>query len=446
MHSEKVDVDFILKPSWIIPVVPANKILSDHSIAIKNAKIISVHSSAENDKKFNCPLVITLNNEAVIPGFVNSHTHAAMTLLRGFADDIPLMEWLTRHIWPTEEKFISRQFVYDGSLLACAEMLRSGTTCFNDMYFFPGETGKAAIELGIRACLGITVIEFPTNYASDPQDYLRKGLETRDKMRGEELIKFTLAPHSPYTVKDDTFKKIVMLSDQLQIPIHTHLHETSLELEESRKNYGKRPVARFEELGILGPSFIGAHAVHLDQIEMALLGQQGCSLAHCPASNLKLASGVAQIGQWLQHKINVGIGTDGAASNNSLDMIAEMKLASLLAKGTAMDPEVIPAHKAIEMATLGGAKAVGLEESIGSIEVGKMADLISIDLGQIETQPMYDVASEIVYASGRDKVSNAWVNGVRVLNERKLTKISEESVYKKALLWRNKIGIEGKNA
>ncbi len=446
MHSEKVDVDFILKPSWIIPVVPANKILSDHSIAIKNAKIISVHPSAENDKKFNCPLVITLNNEAVIPGFVNSHTHAAMTLLRGFADDIPLMEWLTRHIWPTEEKFISRQFVYDGSLLACAEMLRSGTTCFNDMYFFPGETGKAAIELGIRACLGITVIEFPTNYASDPQDYLRKGLETRDKMRGEELIKFTLAPHSPYTVKDDTFKKIVMLSDQLQIPIHTHLHETSLELEESRKNYGKRPVARFEELGILGPSFIGAHAVHLDQIEMALLGQQGCSLAHCPASNLKLASGVAQIGQWLQHKINVGIGTDGAASNNSLDMIAEMKLASLLAKGTAKDPEVVPAHKAIEMATLGGAKAVGLEESIGSIEVGKMADLISIDLGQIETQPMYDVASEIVYASGRDKVSNAWVNGVRVLNERKLTKISEESVYKKALLWRNKIGIEGKNA
>jgi len=307
------------------------------------------------------------------------------------------------------------------------------------MYFFPEQTGKAAINLGMRAVLGITVIEFPTNYASDPQDYLTKGLATRDELESEELIKFAMAPHSPYTVSDKTFKKISVLANQLQIPIHMHLHETKREIDESVKQHGQRPLNRLNQLGLLSPSFIGVHSVHLNDFEIALLAREGCSVVHCPSSNLKLASGFSPIGKLIRNNVNIAIGTDGAASNNKLDMISEMRLSAILAKAVDDNAETLPAHMALKMATLGGAKSLAIDHLTGSIEVNKLADLTAINLSEVETHPHFDIASLIVYSAGRENVTNVWVNGNRVVNNKQVTGISNESIIQKNLYWKNKI-------
>jgi 5-methylthioadenosine/S-adenosylhomocysteine deaminase len=375
----------------------------------------------------------------LIPGLINLHTHAAMTLMRGLADDLKLMSWLTNHIWPAESKHVSAQFVRDGTLQACAEMLRGGVTCFNDMYFFPEMSGQAALEAGMRAALGIVVIEFPTNYATDPQDYLRKGLAMRDELKQEHLLSFCMAPHAPYTVSDKTFQNILMLSEQLQIPINTHLHETRDEIKESLSKFGMRPMARLDKLGVLGANFLAVHAVHLEDSEIALLAQAGCSVAHCPSSNLKLASGIAPVDKMLAAGINVGIGTDGAASNNRLDVFGEMRLAALLAKAASDNAEAIPAHTALRMATLNAAQALGLERSMGSIEPGKSADLCAVNLDSLETAPCYDPASHLVYAAGREHVSDVWVAGRQVVGSGSLLLMDEQRIRNKAAEWKSRI-------
>jgi len=318
-------------------------------------------------------------------------------------------------------------------------MLRGGVTCFNDMYFYPEMAGRAALDSGIRAVLGLVLIEFPTAYASDAQDYLRKGLAMRDELKSEPMLSFCMAPHAPYTVSDRSFEQILTLSEQLQIPINTHLHETNAEIRQSETKSGMRPIARLEKLGLLGPGFIAVHAVHLDPAEIALLAGLGASVAHCPSSNLKLASGIAPVGAMLAAGMNVGIGTDGAASNNRLDMLAEMRLAALLAKAANNDAETLPAHVALRMATLNAAKALGLEQKIGSIETGKCADLCAVNLASIELSPCYDPASHLVYAAGREHVSHVWVGGKLLVEEGRLLQVDQMAVARKAIEWQSRI-------
>lgn len=432
-------VETLIEARWIVPVEPANIVLADHSIAVDGGRIVAILPTEEARQRFVARRYHRLTDHVLIPGLVNLHTHAAMTLLRGYADDLPLMEWLKGHIWPVENRHISPDFVRDGARIACAEMLRGGTTCFNDMYFFPEAVAEAALDAGVRAAIGLIVIDFPTAYAGDPDDYLNKGFALRDRLRDEPLLSFTLAPHAPYTVGDKTLEKIATFASQLDLSVHVHLHETADEICQSLTRYNLRPLARLHSLGLTGPNLIAVHAVHLTPDEQILLAQQGCHVAHCPSSNLKLASGFAPIAKLAGHGVNIGIGSDGAASNNKLDMFSEMRLAALLAKGVASDAAALPAHAALQMATCNGARALGLDDKIGSLAPGKLADMVAVDLSGIETQPCFDPISVLVYAAGREQVSHVWVGGELRLDSRRLTTLDERELKLAANVWQSRL-------
>jgi 5-methylthioadenosine/S-adenosylhomocysteine deaminase len=411
-------LDLLLCPRWVIPVEPAGTVLEGHCVALRDGLIEALLPRAQAEARFPGYRKVELAEHALIPGLVNAHTHAAMTLMRGMADDLPLMRWLEGHIWPAEMKHVSPQFVKDGTLIACAEMLRGGITCFNDMYFFPEAALEAALEAGLRASIGMIVFDFPSAYGSDPDDYLAKGLALRDRYREHPLASFCLAPHAPYTVSDATFRKVVVLAAEVDVPVHIHLHETEDEIARSLAEHGVRPAERLQRLGLLGPNLIAVHAVHLDDPEIALLARHGASVVHCPSSNLKLASGFSPVAKLAAAGVNVALGTDGAASNNRLDLFAEMRLGALLAKAVARDAEVMPAHAALAAATLGGARALGLAERIGSIVPGKAADLTAVRLAgedAVGLLPCYDPLSHLVYAAGREHVSDVWVAGKQLL-------------------------------
>ena len=430
-------IDLLIEARWIIPVDPANKVLENHAVAVNKGRIVAILQQSEIFQHFSPREIKPLPHHILIPGLVNLHTHAAMTLLRGLADDLPLMEWLQDHIWPAEAKHVSEAFVHDGSLLACAEMLRGGTTCFNDMYFYPRATAKAALTLGMRAAIGLITLDFPTAYASDADDYFAKGMAVRDEYIDQALLSFCLAPHAPYTVNDRNFIKALTFAEQCDLPLHLHLHETTSELQDSLQQFGVRPLERLRRLGLLSPGLIAAHGVHLNAEEIALLAQHGCSIAHCPSSNLKLASGIAPITALVEKGVNVGLGTDGAASNNRLDMFHEMRLAALLAKGFSGKAQAIGAHQALHMATLGGAKALGLDSEIGSISVGKSADLCALNINDIALSPCYDPASLLVYSAGREFVSDVWVAGKNRVADGQLLGVHEIELIHLASLWQN---------
>jgi len=380
-----------------------------------------------------------LPGHALIPGLINLHTHAAMALMRGIADDRALMDWLQNHIWPVETRLVSADFVRDGTLLACAEMLRGGITCFNDMYFYPESAARAALSAGMRAALGIIVIEMPSAYATDAQDYLSKGLAMRDDLKAEPLLSFCVAPHAPYTVSDKTFERIAILQGELELPLHIHVHETREEIEQSLARHGVRPLARLQGLGLVDANLLAVHAIQLTEQEAGLLAEKGCHVAHCPSSNLKLASGIAMPARLLESGVNVGLGTDGAASNNRLDIFAEMRLAALLAKGAGGDPTVLPAHTVLEMATLRAARALGMEDRIGTLTRGKFADMTAVDLSAPELSPCYDPLSHLVYAAGREHVTHVWVNGDMVVKEGRLTRLDTRELTTKTAYWKEKI-------
>lgn len=409
--SSPTEIDQLIDARWIAPVEPENRLLENHSLAIHQGRILALLPSAEAHQRFAPREHYTLADHLLLPGLINLHTHAAMALLRGYADDMPLMRWLNERIWPAEKRLVAPGFVHDGTLLACWEMLRGGITCFNDMYFFPREAARAALTAGMRAALGITVFEFPSAYGSDADDYLAKGLETRDALADEPLLSFCLAPHAPYTVSDKTFERIAVLAGELDLPIHIHIHETQDEIATSLENHGVRPLERLQRLGLLGPQLIAVHAVHLLEAEIELLAEQGCHVAHCPTSNMKLASGLAPVGALLAKGVGVGLGTDGAASNNRLDVLQEMRHAALLAKLGSGDAACLPAHQALRMATLEGARALGLDDEIGSLRPGKAADLCALRLSDWELQPCFDPVSHLVYVAGREQVSHVWVAG-----------------------------------
>ena len=421
----------------MVPVEPAGAVLEHHAIALRDGTIEAVLPAAAAADRFPDYETLDLPDHALIPGLVNAHTHAAMSLMRGLADDLPLMRWLQEHVWPAEARHVSPQFVRDGALLACAEMIRGGITCFNDMYFFPEATLEAALSVGIRSAQGIIVIDFPSAYASDAADYLRKGLALRDRYRDEPLASFCLAPHAPYTVSDATFGQVATLAAELDVPVHLHLHESRDEIDRSVAEHGVRPLERIGRLGLVGPGLIAVHAVHLLEAEIDLLARHGCSVAHCPSSNLKLASGFAPIEKLRGKGVNVALGTDGAVSNNRLDLFQEMRTAALLAKAVAGDAQALPANAALHAATLAGARALGIDAVAGSIVPGKSADLVAVDLSAPELSPCYDVVSHLVYAAGRENVSHVWVRGKALLHERNLLNSAFSGLENRAELWQN---------
>ncbi|WP_153133151.1 TRZ/ATZ family hydrolase [Dechloromonas hortensis] len=433
-------IDLLIEARWIAAVDP-DVVLKNHAVAIRDGRILAVLPGSEARQRYLPDQHVTLEEHVLIPGLVNLHTHAAMSLMRGIADDLPLHDWLQKRIWPAEAAHVSSQFVYDGTRLACAEMLKGGITCFNDMYFFPEAAAAAASEYGMRATLGITTLEFPTTYASDADDYLNKGLAVREKLLNQPLINFCLAPHAPYTVSDSTFERVLTLSEQMNLPIHCHIHETRQEVDDSQRQNGQPPLARLHQLGLLGPGFIGVHAVHLSEDELQLLAETGSSIAHCPTSNLKLASGFAPVARMRQLGINVGLGTDGAASNNRLDLFGEMRLAALLAKGSTGDASALPANEALRMATLNGAIALGLGDEIGSITPGKAADLCAVSLADIESKPCFDPVSHLVHVAGRECVTHVWVAGKCCVDHKTLRPADQNDLESTVALWQNRLEV-----
>jgi 5-methylthioadenosine/S-adenosylhomocysteine deaminase len=433
----------IVSARWIAPVEPAATLLHDHAVVVRDGRIEALLPTDEALQRHPSVPHTRLAQHLLIPGLVNLHCHAAMTLLRGAGDDLPLERWLSERIWPLEGKLVSEAFVHDGAVLACREMLCGGTTTFNDMYFFPEATAQAALEIGIRAVVGIVVLDFPTPYGSGPDDYLRKGLALRDAMRHEPTIGFALAPHAPYTVSDGPLREVAKLAAELQLPIHTHVHETAAEVAESIARHGLRPLQRLAGLGLVGPELVAVHAVHLDEGDLRLLADNHASVAHCPHSNLKLGSGIAPTARMQALGIEVGIGTDGAASNNRLDVLSEARTAALLAKGTSGDAATWDAHRTLEAATLAGARALGMDDSIGSLAPGKQADMVAVDLSDADVAPAFDPVSQLIYAAGREQVSHVWVAGKLVAQKRQLLAPRAEAhfgdVVARTRVWHNRL-------
>ena len=428
--------DLLVEAGHVVPVEPHGVVLEDHAVAVRGGAIVAVLPRAEARARFAPAEVVSRPDGVLLPGFVNAHTHNPMTLMRGIADDLPLKVWLQQHIWPIEAAVMAPDFIADGITLAIAEMLRGGTTCCNENYFFPDVQAAVYKRHGFRARVGLPVIDFPTAWASGDDEYFDKAGTVHDQWRGDPLIAMAFAPHAPYTVNDANFERIRMLADQLDVPVHLHLHETAQEVEQSIKEHGQRPLARLDRLGLVNDRLIAVHMTQLTESEIHLCAERGVSVVHCPESNLKLASGFCPACALERAGVNLAIGTDGCASNNDLDMVGETRTAALLAKAVAQDAAGFDAFTALRAATLGGAKAMGFDHLVGSLEPGKQADMACIDLADLETQPLHHVVSQLVYAAGRHQVTDVWIAGVAKLRDRELADIDPAAVVANARQWR----------
>jgi 5-methylthioadenosine/S-adenosylhomocysteine deaminase len=432
-------IDHLIHAKWIITCENTNRVLENHAIAMAREKIVAILPSEKAKQQYQPLRESHYHTHAILPGLINSHTHLAMSLFRGLADDLDLMDWLNHYIWPAEGKWVSHEFVYDGSLLAMAEMIRCGTTCFNDMYFFLDATAQAAQQAGVRAHIGMTIIDVPTAWAKTPEEYFRKAIDFYQEYKDSQSIVPTLAPHSTYTVSRENLEKIKQLAADYNLKINIHLQEAPSEMAHSMEKYQKRPLERLQEIGLVSPDLIAIHMTQINDTDLEILQQSRPNIVHCPESNMKLASGMCPVETLTKLGINVAIGTDGAASNNDLDMFGEMRSAAFLGKVAANDPKAISAEKALKMATLQGAKALGIDHVTGSLEPGKDADFIAIDLEQLETQPIYHPISQIVYAASRHQVTDVWVRGKQLLKARQLLTIDEHDLTKKACAWSKRI-------
>jgi 5-methylthioadenosine/S-adenosylhomocysteine deaminase len=419
--------------------VPSNTILNHHAVVIENGSIVDILATDAALEKYPSAEHISRASHALIPGLINAHTHAAMSLFRGIADDLPLMEWLEGHIWPAEAKWVNADFMRDGVELAIAEMLLSGTTCFNDMYFHSDTVARTAQEMGIRAFVGMIVLDFPSNWASDADQYFEKGMQVHDEVRSLSRVNTTMAPHAPYTVSDGPLETVRTYADELDVPIHMHIHETADEVRYAEETQGARPLARLHQLGLLNPRMMAVHMTQLTDDEITLTAEQGIHVVHCPESNLKLASGQCRVADLLAAGTNVCLGTDSASSNNDLDMLGEMRTACLIAKTTANDARALPAWQALEMATINGAKALNVQHEIGSLEIGKSADIVAIDLDHISTQPVYNPISQIVYSASRELITDVWVEGHARVSNKKLHNVDLNQILSNAAQWGERI-------
>jgi 5-methylthioadenosine/S-adenosylhomocysteine deaminase len=428
-------IDALICPRWTLRVEPEVIAEEGLALAVDSGRIVDVLPVADAGRRYAPRVRHERPHHALLPGLVNTHTHAAMALFRGFADDLPFDTWLRERIWPAEVRFVGPELVADGTRLAIAEMLKGGITCFSDMYFYPEVVGAVAAEAGMRAVLGMLVLDFPTAWAKDADEYLRKGLEVHDHFRAEPLITTAFAPHSPYAVGDATLAHIRRLADELDVPVHMHVHETAAEVDSAQAKTGRRPLARLAELGLVTPSLIGVHATALTDGDIELLATAGAHVVHCPRSNLKLASGLCPVAKLLAAGVNVALGTDGAASNNRLDLWAELQTAALLAKQVAGDAAAVPASTALRMATIDGARALGLAGEIGSLAAGKAADVICVSLAGVEHQPLLDPVSQLVYAASRHDVSDVWVAGEQLVADRALMRLDVAEICAAAERW-----------
>jgi len=427
--------DLLLAASWIIPVEPAGTTLHDHAIVIRDGRILDILPVAEARTRYRAREEIDRPGHVLIPGLVNAHTHAAMTLFRGLADDLPLADWLGQHIWPAEGRWASPELVREGTELALLEMVRGGTTCFADMYYFPDVAARAAAAHGVRACVGMIVIEQPTAWAQNIDEYLSKGLAVHDQFRDHPLIDTCFAPHAPYSVSDATLRQVRVLADEIDAVIHMHVHETAEEVSTSLHEHGQRPLNRLHELGLVGPQLMAVHMTQLEDTDIELLASSGASIIHCPESSMKLAAGACPVGRLLAAGINVALGTDGAASNNDLDMFGEMRTATLLGKLIAGDPTAVTAEDALRMATLNGARALAMDSRIGSLVAGKAADIVAVDLRAPATQPVHNPLSQLIYSAGRDQVSDVWVAGRQLLAEGRHLLADVPQILARAAAW-----------
>lgn len=427
-------LDLLLLPTWLVPVEPAGVVLRDHGLGIRDGQIALIAPCSEA-LRHPATEVRELPQCLLAPGLINAHGHAAMTLLRGIADDLPLMTWLHEHIWPAEGKWVDEDFVRDGTDLAIAEQIKGGISCFSDMYFYPQTAAERVHNAGMRAQITVPVLDFPVPGALNAAEALRTGLQLFDDLKQHPRIRIAFGPHAPYTVSDDKLEQIRVLADELDAGIHMHVHETAQEVAEAVAKHGERPLARLARLGLLGPRFQAVHMTQIDDEDLALLVEHNCSIVHCPESNLKLASGFCPVERLWQAGVNVAIGTDGAASNNDLDLLGETRTAALLAKAVAGSATALSAHSALRMATLNGARALGLEPQTGSLELGKLADVVAFDLSGLAQQPIYDPVSQLIYASDRNCVKHLWVGGKQLLDDGRLTRMDESELIAKAREW-----------
>lgn len=434
MPNTAAALDLLLLPTWLVPVEPAGVVLKDHGLGIRDGRIVFIGPRSAA-LKLNPTETRELPDMLLSPGLINAHGHAAMTLFRGLADDLPLMTWLENHIWPAEAKWVSEDFVRDGTDLAIAEQLKGGITCFSDMYFFPKVASERVHNSGIRAQIAIPILDFPIPGASTADEAIRQGVELFGDLKHHERIKVTFGPHAPYTVGDENLEKIRVIAEELDASIHMHVHETAFEVQQAVEQRGERPLARLARLGLLGPRFQAVHMTQISDEDLALLVESNTNVIHCPESNLKLASGFCPVERLWQAGVNVAVGTDGAASNNDLDLLGETRTAALLAKAVAGSATALDAHRALRMATLNGARALGIEAEVGSLEVGKAADIVAFDLSGLAQQPVYDPVSQLIYATGRDCVKHVWVAGKQLLDERRLTRLDEEQLCTTARNW-----------
>lgn len=438
MPTPTITLDLLLLPTWLVPVEPAGVVLKDHGVGIRDGRIVFIGPRAQALK-----LVATQTRELpdmlLSPGLINAHGHAAMTLFRGMADDLPLMTWLEQHIWPAEAKWVDEDFVRDGTNLAIAEQIKGGITCFSDMYFYPKVASECVHNSGIRAQIAIPILDFPIPGASNADESLRQAVEMFADLKFHPRIKIAFGPHAPYTVGDENLEKIRVIADELDAAIHMHVHETAFEVHQAVEQNAERPVARLARLGLLGPRFQAVHMTQISDDDLAMLVESNSSVIHCPESNLKLASGFCPVERLWQAGVNVAVGTDGAASNNDLDLLGETRTAALLAKAVAGSATALDAHRALRMATLNGARALGIESDTGSIEIGKAADLVAFDLSGLAQQPVYDPVSQLIYATGRDCVKHLWVGGKQLLDDRRLTRLDEQQLCATARAWGERI-------
>ncbi len=434
-----IQVQNLIQAKHIIPMDTENHVLADHCIAIQDGRILDIlpHSDAMN--KYTSESNFEFDHHIIIPGLINTHTHAAMSLFRGLANDMALNDWLQNHIWPAEQKWVDEDFVQIGSKLAIAEMIRGGITCFNDMYFFAETTAKIAAETGIRAHMGMILLDFPTQYANSPDEYLSKGLALHDQYKTHPLVKCAFAPHAPYTVSDAPLERVAVLANELEVPVHIHLHETEEEINNSLEQYKMRPIQRLQQLGLINNNLIAIHMTQLLDEEINLLAESKSNVVHCPESNLKLASGFCPVQQLSDNGINIALGTDSCASNDDLDILGEIRTAALLTKGITKNAAALPAYQALRCATINAAKALGIDKETGSLEKSKSADLTVIDVDYPESQPMYDPVGQLIYAMQRHQISDVWVAGKQLLNNRQLTTLDQAEILVKSHEWNNKI-------
>ncbi len=413
-------------------------VLKGHGLGVRDGRIALI-----------APRAVALKHQAIekrelegmllAPGLINAHGHAAMTLFRGLADDLPLQRWLKDHIWPAESRWVDEDFVRCGTELAIAEQLKGGITCFSDMYFYPSVVSELVHKHGVRAQITIPVLDFPVPDARDADEALRKGVALFDDLKHHPRITIAFGPHAPYSVADDKLESIRVLVAEMDAGIHMHVHETAHEVQEAVRKHGERPLARLARLQLLGPRFQAVHMTQVDDDDLALLTEHNCSVIHCPESNLKLASGFCPVERLWEAGINVAVGTDGAASNNDLDLLGETRTAALLAKAVAGSATALDAHRALRMATLNGARALGIDEHTGSLEIGKFADLVALDLSGLAQQPLYDPVSQLIYSTSRDAVRHVWVGGKQLLESGRLTRMEEQQVIANARQWGERI-------